>query len=124
MKPLSFMMTTTILGATAASVPDDYCLESRCLLAGRVAEVYSPAGELAASGRVFLVGETAVFDRIETDLAHRRRGLGRTIMSELARLAFQDGASRGALVATPDGRALYSAMGWQLHSLYTTAVRE
>jgi GNAT superfamily N-acetyltransferase len=73
---------------------------------------------------VFLVGETAVFDRIETDLAHRRRGLGRTIMSELARLAFQDGASRGALVATPDGRALYSAMGWQLHSLYTTAVRE
>ena len=45
-------------------------------------------------------------------------------MSELGKLALQTGASMGTLVATPDGRALYSAMGWQLHSLYTTAVRD
>jgi hypothetical protein len=25
-------------------------------------------------------------------------------------------------VATPDGRALYATLGWQIHSLYTTAV--
>jgi hypothetical protein len=26
------------------------------------------------------------------------------------------------LVATADGRALYTTLGWQMHSLYTTAI--
>jgi ribosomal protein S18 acetylase RimI-like enzyme len=55
---------------------------------------------------VVIVGASAVFDRIETDPAHRRRGLGRTLMTRLGGLAVQDGAETGTLVATPDGRAL------------------
>jgi GNAT superfamily N-acetyltransferase len=123
-KPISFMMTTTNLEPAETPLSADYHLEDRQVMAGHVANILTDDGDLAASGRVFLVGETAVFDRIETHPAHRRRGLGRTVMNELGRLARQTGASMGALVATADGHALYSAMGWRLHALYTTAVRE
>jgi hypothetical protein len=43
-------------------------------------------------------------------------------MKALEAIARKAGATQGVLVATSDGRALYEALGWQLHSLYTTAV--
>jgi len=123
-KPLSFMMTTEALYEADVQLPDGYRRKWEPLPGGYVATLLSEDGEIAASGRVFLVGSTAVFDQIVTSPNHRRRGLGRVVMNALGNLALQGGATMGSLVATPDGRALYSNLGWRLHALYTTAVRE
>jgi hypothetical protein len=45
-------------------------------------------------------------------------------MGALGGAARAAGESTGALVATPDGQALYRTIGWASRSLYTTAVRE
>ncbi len=83
----------------------------------------STQGCVAARGSVLIVDRFAIFDRIETDASHRRKGLGRAIMAQLASIAVTEGATHRLLVATPDGRALYETMGWRLHSPYSTAVR-
>jgi GNAT superfamily N-acetyltransferase len=123
-RPVGFMMTASSIDSTGAPLPADYHFESHHVPAGYKVSIIASSGELAANGGVYLVGATAIFDRIQTNPAHRRRGLGRAVMSELGRLAHRGGASTGTLVATPNGRALYSAIGWRLHSLYTTASRE
>ncbi|ANZ39211.1 GNAT family N-acetyltransferase [Lentzea guizhouensis] len=76
---------------------------------------------LAAKGRVAVCGSAAVVDVVETDPAHRRRGLGRVVMSELTRAAAAGGATRAVLVATEDGRALYEKLGWAVVSPVTAA---
>jgi GNAT superfamily N-acetyltransferase len=83
----------------------------------------STMGSLAARGSVLIVDRFAIFDRIETDASHRRKGLGRAIVAQLASIAVTEGATHGLLVATPDGRALYETIGWRVHSPYSTAVR-
>ncbi|AZS73665.1 hypothetical protein DDE74_24345 [Streptomyces lydicus] len=60
---------------------------------------------------------------IGTEPAHQRRGLGRAVMAALAGRAVERGARQGVLVASPDGRALYEAMGWRLRSRVTAAGR-
>ncbi|WP_203906684.1 GNAT family N-acetyltransferase [Rhizocola hellebori] len=69
-------------------------------------------GEVIASGRAGLAGEWAVPDRIRTEEAYRRRGLGLFVMRRLLGLAAEAGAQRAALNASSDGRELYQAMGW------------
>ncbi len=87
-----------------------------------IARALDPAGETAAIGRVVVVDGFAIYDEIETRPEHRRRGLARAVMKALETIGRERGALRGALVATPEGRALYESMGWELHSPYTTAV--
>ncbi|AXE28143.1 N-acetyltransferase (plasmid) [Streptomyces globosus] len=72
-----------------------------------------PSGEVAARGTVAVVGADAVADRIETDPAHRRRGLGRAVMGALAEAAVAQGARTGLLIASEEGRRLYSSLGWR-----------
>ena len=79
-------------------------------------------GEEAGSGHVVLNGGTAVFDRIETREAHRRKGLGTALMCTLDSLVEQAGVSERLLVATEAGRGLYCSMGWQVLAPYSTAV--
>lgn len=81
------------------------------------------AGQTAASGFVLINGVTAVFDRIETLEAHRRKGLGSALMSALDALAERAGVSERLLVATGEGRALYESLGWQVLAPYSTAMR-
>jgi GNAT superfamily N-acetyltransferase len=69
-------------------------------------------GVVTARGQVALAGEVAVLDRIETHPEHRREGRGRLIVQALQAWAHQRGARHGVLLASPDGRALYSALGW------------
>ncbi|MGY5128538.1 GNAT family N-acetyltransferase [Streptomyces nigrescens] len=89
---------------------------------------------LAASGRAALTtgapgsspapyAPSVVFDMIGTEPAHQRRGLGRAVMTALAGRAVERGARQGVLVASPDGRALYEAMGWRSRSMVTAAGR-
>ncbi|MCH8622221.1 GNAT family N-acetyltransferase [Undibacterium sp. TS12] len=79
-------------------------------------------GQVAATGRVALSGQHAIFDQIVTEPAHRRRGLGNAIMQTLCNHALDRQANTGVLVATADGFALYKAMGWTLCSEMTAAI--
>lgn len=67
---------------------------------------------VAASGHVSVVGGYAVFDRIITDPGYRRRGLGSLVMRALAALALEHEVDEGLLIASLDGQALYSYLGW------------
>jgi GNAT superfamily N-acetyltransferase len=68
--------------------------------------------DVAASGRVFVVGDTAVFDKIVTEPGFQRRGLGSFIMKALAAQAFEHDVENGLLLASRDGQKLYSHLGW------------
>ncbi|RSD25773.1 GNAT family N-acetyltransferase [Amycolatopsis eburnea] len=70
-------------------------------------------GAPAARGRVAVAGGVAVFDKIETEPEHRRRGLGRAVMHQLSAAA---GIGSSALLATEAGRGLYASLGWQVVS--------
>lgn len=75
------------------------------------AEVRSQDGAIVASGFAAETSDTFVYDRIETDISHRRRGLARSVMRALG-AARRSKDARQVLVATADGKALYSTMGW------------
>jgi GNAT superfamily N-acetyltransferase len=88
----------------------------------RVLHLLDEHGSSAATGRLHLQQGCAVFDRIETDPAHRRRGLARAVMGLLDRGAVEAGAQERLLVASEQGRALYLALGWQVLAPYATAI--
>ncbi|MFF2350985.1 GNAT family N-acetyltransferase [Kitasatospora sp. NPDC058115] len=73
-------------------------------------------GHFAARGQLAVTGAVAVADQIETDPAHRRRGLGSVVMRALQDAGHRAGAETGLLVATPEGRALYAALGWSVRA--------
>ncbi|WP_438860630.1 GNAT family N-acetyltransferase [Amycolatopsis solani] len=75
--------------------------------------VVSSEGAPAARGRVAVASGVAVFDKIETEPEHRRRGLGRVVMHRLSTVA---GARTSALLATEAGRGLYNSLGWRVVS--------
>ncbi len=85
------------------------------------AHIVDTAGETAARGRIVAMDGLVVFDRIRTADPYYRRGLGSAIMRSLAAEADRLGIADAMLCATPDGRELYTALGWSLHSDYTTA---
>ena len=89
---------------------------------GAVAEVQirSDAGELAGSGYAAETPKAFIYDRIVTEPAHRRKGLARAVMAALRRTK-QCRHTPELLVATEDGRALYTALGWRTVSPYCTA---
>ncbi|MCC3268408.1 GNAT family N-acetyltransferase [Arthrobacter gengyunqii] len=70
-------------------------------------------GELAASGSVAIVDDTAVYDRIVTEPGYRRRGLGSYVMRALTAVALEHDVDAGLLVATADGLELYRYLGWE-----------
>lgn len=70
--------------------------------------------QVAASGRVYVVDGTAVFDKIVTEPAFQRRGLGSFIMKALAAKAFEHDVQNGLLLASLDGQKLYSHLGWDV----------
>lgn len=117
-----FMMTATPALAPAFDESRGYRMSLEAI-AERVtlATITTRDGELAASGRIGLVGDVASFDRIGTQEAHQRRGLGSALMGALGSAANAGGAKRWVLVATPQGRALYEKLGWAVHAPYTTA---
>lgn len=85
------------------------------------AHVVDARGEEAARGRIVPMDDLVVFDRIRTAERYQRRGLGSAIMRSLAIEADNRGVREAMLCATPEGRELYTALGWRLHSDYTTA---
>jgi len=75
------------------------------------------AGErVAAEGTIGILGEDATFDAVETTPAFQRRGLGRHVMATLTTYALEQGATRGVLAASAQGRLLYESLGWEAAS--------
>ncbi|MER6678929.1 GNAT family N-acetyltransferase [Streptomyces sp. NPDC000983] len=107
-----WFMTTDLAGHPQHVPAAPYEREVRVEGAVTVVSLRGPTGELAARGTVAVVGADAVVDRIETDAAHRRRGLGRAVMSALAEAAVARGARTGLLIASEEGQRLYSSLGW------------
>lgn len=85
-----------------------------------VVRVYTQEDELACIGRLVIVDDLAVYDRVLTDEKHRRKGLATVVMKELEQIALAKGISKNFLVATEEGRLLYEALGWKLYSVYTS----
>lgn len=105
---------------SAAAVAPEYGVEVG--VSGDLIDVViSRGGEPAARGKAALAGEYAVIDQVVTEEAHRRRGLGTSVMQALAQAATTRGAATGVLVATADGRALYTRLGWAVASPVTAA---
>jgi GNAT superfamily N-acetyltransferase len=102
-------------------MPDGYRLELKTGSAVTQAIVVSAANELAASGYAAHYDDVFIYDRILTAEDHRRKGLGTIVMTALAS-ARPASADIQILVATPAGRELYRALGWDDYAPYTTAV--
>ncbi|MFE9750367.1 GNAT family N-acetyltransferase [Saccharothrix saharensis] len=106
-----WLMTRPLADHPRRAVPDHYRATAGGAGVVRV-EVLHSSDEPAASGQAAITGGDAVFDRIETAPAHRRRGLGSVVMATLSAQAVTRGARHGILVASPDGQALYATLGW------------
>ncbi|MGW3404401.1 GNAT family N-acetyltransferase [Streptomyces zhihengii] len=111
-----WLMWTALRPAPAPAVPAGLTL--RTWRRGGVVRVMVTAadGSFAARGQVAATGATAVVDQIETAPHHRRKGLGRLVMHTLQQAALDQGAGVAVLGASPDGRALYESLGWQVQA--------
>ncbi|ESQ81831.1 hypothetical protein AEAC466_19910 [Asticcacaulis sp. AC466] len=105
---------------TARPLAGGYRIETEHTGMVMAARIFSDAGEMAASGYATQTQDAFIYDRIVTEPQHRRKGLGHAIMATL-RTARQNPASPELLVATTEGRALYSTLGWETISPYSTA---
>jgi GNAT superfamily N-acetyltransferase len=101
-------------------LPYGYRVEVRRTGVVSEAQIFSAAGKIAASGYAAETHNVFVYDRIVTEPDHRRRGLGRALMQALHD-ARQHPSGTELLVATETGRSLYSALGWETISPYSTA---
>ena len=104
----------------APDLPAGYRLEVTTSQAITTARILTGGGGIAASGHAVEYAGVFVFDRIVTEAAHRRRGLGRVLIAALGSRRRSDSARR-VLVATEDGAKLYASLGWQIESPYSTA---
>lgn len=114
-------MMVTALRRTTVDVPDGYSVQHSRESGLLVVRVLAADGELAACGQMGVAGPIAVADLIGTEEPHRRRGLGVVVLKTLANLAVAEGAQKGVLVATDEGKALYLTLGWELRGYVTGA---
>ncbi|TDU88691.1 acetyltransferase (GNAT) family protein [Kribbella voronezhensis] len=108
-----WLMTIQLSEQPALTVNERYTLHSE-VESDLIITRATLHGGVVSSGRMAVVGEDAVADRIETDPAHRRRGLGSAVMASLVETAAGQGAKRGILIASIDGLRLYRSLGWKV----------
>jgi GNAT superfamily N-acetyltransferase len=121
-QPLSYFMACFEPMVGSPELPSSYTVQIADGAKLISVKILTEAGDLAANGSAALVNDCAIYDRIETDEAHRRRGLGGVVMRTLEGRASTHVARKGLLVATEAGRALYERLGWSVVSPYVSAV--
>jgi GNAT superfamily N-acetyltransferase len=121
-EPPGYLMQGPPSMSSQGELPAGYAIEHASEHGARLVRVLSASGELAASGRITLDGGCAVFDQIVTSESHRRLGLATAVMQGLDALAGQASVTERLLVATEEGRRLYTKLGWQLLAPWATAV--
>lgn len=115
------MMTLDTLPPKPATLPAGYSISLSDNNGVVTADIADNQGKIAAHGLMTIIDHLALHDQIRVDEGHRRRGLGRAIVSSLGVAAAQRGAQSGILTATIMGRALYVTLGWKARSPWTTA---
>ena len=122
-QPQAYMMSCFHpMNIADSNLQEEYRLEFDNYNSTFVVRILTREGVLASGGRVVLVNDLAVYDRIETDSQHRRKGLAGFLMKELEKIALSNGVFKNFLVATEEGRSLYQSLGWEIYSLYTSIV--
>lgn len=116
------MICSGPMTATKVILAKEYMLDIEEALPVPVVRVLDSQGTQVSAGRVAFADNHAIYDRIETHPDHRRKGLAAVVMKTLEAIAAGRGISKGILVATAEGRALYEPLGWNMLSPYTTAV--
>lgn len=119
--PPGFLMTREAPLVEEAIALRDYRLDLSTSEATITARILGADGQVVCSGHAVEFAGVFAYDRIETHPAHRRRGLGRALMTVLGS-ARRSHASIPVLVATVEGHALYTRLGWSVHSPWTTAL--
>ena len=119
-QPLGFMMVRDHSAAARRPPPVEYRSEISCEGLTRSGRILTRDGDVVTSGYAAEYAGVFIYDRIVTNPLHRRRGLATALIGALEATRTSR-ASREILVATQDGRALYTALGWTLYSPYTTA---
>jgi len=121
LQPAGYLMAHD--GQPTAPIPPAAGYRIELLRDGPVsaARILADDGTLAASGYAAEHDGVFILDRILTDPAHRRGGLGQALVTALGSMQ-RDGTARRVLVATEDGCALYSTLGWRILSPYSTIV--
>ncbi|WP_351222973.1 GNAT family N-acetyltransferase [Streptomyces sp. NPDC002133] len=111
-----FLMTAELRHEEPGAVPAGHRLRTWTHGGVTKALVTRDDGAFAARGQIARGGPArpAVVDQIETAPEHRRKGLGSLVMRTLQNAAVEEGATTGVLGGTPDGRALYEALGWRV----------
>ncbi|MFJ3220942.1 GNAT family N-acetyltransferase [Kitasatospora sp. NPDC086801] len=117
-------LMTAPLAAERPEVPAGYTVTTWSRGGIVRALVRTEAGHLAARGQAGLAGTVAVPDQILTAPEHQRRGLGALVMRTLQNAGREAGADTAVLVGTPDGRALYTSLGWTTRSPMASLVYE
>ncbi|WP_407565534.1 GNAT family N-acetyltransferase [Streptomyces sp. 184] len=116
------LMAVDLAATTAPGAPEGYRVSVETVGAVVHVRVRDAAGEQAAQGQMALLGEATVVDRVQTEEAHQRRGLGTFVMGTLTAHAVDRGATHGILGATDAGRALYEALGWKKHATIAESI--
>jgi len=119
-QPKSYFMKAGVTSAPTPPLPDGYQLGRHQTGPVTRVRIIAPDASLAASGYAAEAADVFVYDRIETSPDHRRKGLGGAVMFALA-AARRSPAAPQLLVATEDGRKLYTTLGWTVLSPYATA---
>lgn len=119
-QPENYFMEASALADETPSLPAGYSMELH--QQGPVVRVHivAPNGDLAANGTAAETMDAFVYDRIETAVEHRRKGLGIAVMRALESSKKSSSVPQ-LLVATEDGRGLYERLGWTVISPFATA---
>lgn len=104
------------------SLPEGYFVKYTHHNSTFTVEIIAEDGKQVSIGRVVLIDDLAIYDRILTEEQHRRKGLASFLMKELENIALSKGIFNNFLVATEKGKVLYETLGWKLYSLYTSLV--
>lgn len=121
-QPQGYFMSCNSPMNIKTDLPDGYELEFDHYNSTTHVKIITKTGELASTGRIVIIEDLAVYDRISTEEDHRRKGLATFMMKELERIAISKNVHRFFLVATEEGKALYQSLGWRVCSLYTSIV--
>lgn len=122
-QPQGYMMSCkSPMNIPEVRLPDDYEIEFYNYNVTTVMKVITKNGDLASIGRVVIVDDLAVYDRIITEVNHQRKGLATFLVMELEKIALSKNIHRNFLVATEEGKLLYRSLGWEVCSPYSSFV--
>ncbi|WP_121331467.1 MULTISPECIES: GNAT family N-acetyltransferase [unclassified Flavobacterium] len=122
-QPQGYMMTCfQPMNIPNHSLNDNYKLEFEHYNSTYLVRIVTLEGELASTGRIILVDDLAVYDRISTEPQHKRLGLASILIKELEKIALANGIRNNFLVATEEGKLLYESLGWEVYCPYTSIV--